>query len=69
MINSIFVWNIRRVGTSKNRLKKLIGKLKPKIVALLEPSQNLEGACKLERCLEFDNFISNEVEGGKIWIF
>ncbi|KAF5441792.1 hypothetical protein F2P56_037007 [Juglans regia] len=69
MIEPIFVWNIRGVGTSKVRLKKLIGKLKPKIVALLEPFQKLEVARRLALSLHFDNFLSNEVEGGKVWIF
>ncbi|KAF5481361.1 hypothetical protein F2P56_002018 [Juglans regia] len=57
------------IGTSRSRVKKLIGKLKPKVVALLETFQNLEEARKLARCLNFDNVISNENDGGKIWIF
>ncbi|XP_041001625.1 uncharacterized protein LOC121247323 [Juglans microcarpa x Juglans regia] len=68
MIDSILVWNIRGVGTSRTRLKTLVGRYKPKIVALLEPFQNLEGARKLARSLKFDMVISNEVEGGKIWL-
>ena len=68
MIDSILVWNIRGVGTSRTRLKALVGRYKPKIVALLEPFQNLEGARKLARSLNFDMVISNEVEGGKIWL-
>ena len=66
MIDSILVWNIRGVGTSRIRLKKLVGRYKPKIVALLEPFQNLEGAHKLATSLNFDKIISNEMEGGKI---
>ncbi|KAF5470793.1 hypothetical protein F2P56_011282 [Juglans regia] len=57
------------IGTSRSRVKKLIGKLKSKVVALLEPFQNLEEARKLARCLNFDSVVSNEDEGGKISIF
>ena len=69
MIDPILVWNIRGVGTSKGRLKTLISKWRPKIVALLEHFQNIDVAKRLGRGLRFDNFISNEAEGGKIWIF
>lgn len=37
MISPIIFWNIRGVDTSQLRLKKIIKKFKPNIIALVEP--------------------------------
>ncbi|KAF5480776.1 hypothetical protein F2P56_001492, partial [Juglans regia] len=69
MNNSIIVWNVRGIGTSRRRLKKLVSKFKPQLVAVLEPFQNVDKAIRLQHYLQFDSFSSNVDVGGKIWIF
>lgn len=68
MISPIFARNIRGIGSSRGRLKKLVASLKPKVVALMEPFQNFDKAQGLMRLLLLDNVISN-VDGGKFWVF
>ncbi|XP_041024617.1 uncharacterized protein LOC121265149 [Juglans microcarpa x Juglans regia] len=56
------------LGTSMGRLKSLISKFKPKMVVLLEPFQSFDKAHYYMRALHFDNVISNDKVGGKIWV-
>ena len=68
MIGSILVWNIRGLGSSIGRLKILQRKLNCKMIVLMEPFQNFVKAQSYMRTLHFDNVISNEEVGGKIWV-
>lgn len=69
MIGSILAWNIiRGLGTSRGRLKKLVMKMKPQIVALKEPFAAVDKMRDLYHSLRMDKFILNEREAGKIWV-
>lgn len=53
---------------SRNRLKILIGKLKPKVLMLAEPMISNTKIQVWRNRLKFDNCISNAVVGGKLWL-
>ena len=68
MIRLILYWNIRGLGTSQLRLKKLIKKFRPNIIALAEPFLMEEKIPRLLGRLRCECFITNEAQGGKIWL-
>jgi len=68
MIGPILSWNVRGFGTSRGRLKNLVRKLKPKIVALMEPFASSDKVQDVIRFLHMDKFITNDGEAGKIWV-
>lgn len=69
MIGPILSWNIRDIGTYRGRLKKLVVKMKPKIVALMEPFALSDKVHGLVHLLKMDQFITNEEVAGTIWVF
>ncbi|XP_042973032.1 uncharacterized protein LOC122304830 [Carya illinoinensis] len=56
------------MGTSKRRLKKLMNKYSPGIVAVAEPFLSQRHMESFKQKLQFEGCLSNEVQGGKLWI-
>lgn len=68
MIENVLVWNVRGLDTSQKRLKGLIKKWNISIVAIAEQFAGEDKLPKLAGFLGFQNFCSNEVVGGKVWL-
>lgn len=68
MIGPIVYWNIKGLGTSRGRLKKLVKKFKPKVVALAETFVDGSSMGNLMRSLCLEDGRSNQLQAGKIWI-
>lgn len=71
MSEMIFFWNIRGLGSSRGRLKKLLNKFKVKLFAIAEPFLNANRMHVLGNYLNmnYNFYISNEAQGGKLWLF
>lgn len=68
MSDTIFFWNIRGLGSSRDRLKKLLNKFKVKLFAIVEPFLNEDRMHVLGNYLNmnYKSYISNEAQGGKL---
>lgn len=60
---------MRGLGRSRNRLKSFIKEKNATLVAILEPFVEVAHMSLLGNFLNLHHFCSNEVEGGKLWIF
>lgn len=69
MIDNIFYWNVRWLGRSRKRLKLLVNKSKVALIAITEPFVREQHMVNLANFLNLHFFQSNEIEGGKLWIF
>ncbi|KAI9186057.1 hypothetical protein LWI28_013379 [Acer negundo] len=69
ILDKIIVWNVRGMGTSKRRMKKLMKDHNVSVLAVSEPFQDVGLIRKWASCLQFQNFSSNIEEGGKILVF
>lgn len=65
----ILTWNIRGILSSKSRLRRILNKSRPSVVALLEPFLGANKCSRWARWLKLPNFFNNAEVGGKIWIF
>ncbi|XP_042962740.1 uncharacterized protein LOC122297018 [Carya illinoinensis] len=61
-------WNIRGLGTSRGRLKKLVKSFNVKVVALAETFVDERKMDKIKKSLWLDNGCSNQEKAGKIWL-
>ncbi|TXG59223.1 hypothetical protein EZV62_013796 [Acer yangbiense] len=61
--------NIRGLGNSSGRLKSLIKKFNVDLFAISEPFTAEDRMVRLGNLLSYHHFISNEIQGGKLWIF
>ncbi|KAF5481754.1 hypothetical protein F2P56_002383 [Juglans regia] len=68
MIESVLVWNIHGLRTSRIRLKQLVNKWKVHIVVILEPFAREDKLPGLAIYLGFQSYCSNEVVGKKVWL-
>ncbi|KAK0580059.1 hypothetical protein LWI29_035797 [Acer saccharum] len=68
-MDTIFFWNIRGLGNSSGRLKSLIKKFNVDLFAISEPFAAEDRMVRLGNLLSYHHFISNEIQGGKLWIF
>lgn len=71
MSDVIFFWNIKGLGSSRGRLKKLLNNFKVKLFAIVEPFLTEDRMHVMGNYLNMNyNFhISNETQGGKLWLF
>ncbi|KAJ0074622.1 hypothetical protein Patl1_37562 [Pistacia atlantica] len=69
MIDKILVWNLRGLGSSRNRLKSLVKKFGVSIVGILEPFAKDDKMTRLAYLMGLPSFCSNAAFDGKIWIF
>lgn len=58
MIDTIFSWNIRGLGRSRNRLKKLLYKYNIGLFAILEPFAAEDQMNQLGSLLNYHSFVS-----------
>ncbi|CAI9755487.1 unnamed protein product [Fraxinus pennsylvanica] len=63
------MWNVRGVGTSQGRIGKLVKKHNVTILGIAEPFHREDKMKVLAQKIKLPNFISNEKEGGKLWVF
>ncbi|XP_042972740.1 uncharacterized protein LOC122304535 [Carya illinoinensis] len=68
MIGPILYWNVRGLGTSRGRLKKLVKEFKPKVFALAETFVDDSKMGRLMRQLGLEEGSSNQLNAGKIWL-
>ncbi|KAG2725982.1 hypothetical protein I3760_01G090700 [Carya illinoinensis] len=68
MISPILFWNIRGVRSSKLRLRNIIKKFKPNIIALAEPFLREDKITTLLGKYNCNSFVTNERHSGKIWL-
>ncbi|TXG69366.1 hypothetical protein EZV62_004301 [Acer yangbiense] len=57
------------LGNSSGRLKSLIKKFNVDLFAISEPFAAKDRMVRLGNLLSYHHFISNEIQGGKLWIF
>ncbi|CAI9775524.1 unnamed protein product [Fraxinus pennsylvanica] len=69
MIDTPVVWNVRGMGTSKCRLRKLVRKHNIAILAVAEPFHSERHVQSFAKKIKLAGCITNEKEGGKIWVF
>lgn len=67
-MNSFLYWNLRRLGTSKKKLKNMVRRYKVNVVAIAEPFVGEHCMSRLQKSLDFWGCISNEGVGGKLWV-
>lgn len=65
----ILTWNIRGIHSSKARLRHILNKHCPLVVALLELFLSANKCPRWARWLHLPNFCHNIDAGGKIWLF
>ncbi|KAG2696269.1 hypothetical protein I3760_07G050600 [Carya illinoinensis] len=65
----MLVWNVGGLGTSKRRLRNLIRKYKPSVLALFEPFAVKELMVYWVNVFGYPSYGANEAMGGKIWVF
>ncbi|KAF5468900.1 hypothetical protein F2P56_013011 [Juglans regia] len=63
------IWNLRGLGSSRNRLKSLVKKNGVHIVGILDPFVDVDKMSRLASMLGLSNFCSNAEVDGKIWNF
>lgn len=63
------IWNIRGILWSKGRLRRILNKSRPFVVALLEPFLVANKCRRWARWMHRPNFINDADVGGKIWLF
>lgn len=61
-------WNMRDLGTSIHRLRKLVKRYKPRKEAIAEPWQTVDKMGALQKKLKFNFGLSNGDLGGKLKI-
>lgn len=61
-------WNIRGLGSSKGRLKRLVKNFKPKVITLSETFVDDSRMGILMRNLGLEKGSSNQLKDSKIWI-
>lgn len=68
-MSSHLFWNTQGIGTSSQRLKKLIMKFRLKILAIAEPKVVHSQLVLWKDKLGFVDCCSNASVGGKLWLF
>lgn len=66
MMETILVWNVRGIHSSRRRLLSLVRKHKVHVLVLSEPFMDESQLQRVAYSLGFGNFYSNEAVGGKI---
>lgn len=68
MMSKPLFWNIRGLGTSRRRLRKIVKSMKPNFLMLTEPFSNEAKLKLLQNNLHFEFYFFNQNIGGKLWL-